>query len=860
MGLPQPLLRCVLWAAIFTGITAQTPNFLAVAPRIIHVGVEESVGVQFEWPSGSSPPAGDIQVKLYLRNQLNMAKCSEQKTVILNRANNYIKIEKLQITFLQATTCKLDTTKVNRYVQLAVESSVLGDKKRAVSIPVSYQRGYLFIQTDKSIYTPKEKVLPNFEVKIIPDIPYFLISKNELRFRVEARYVYGEPVDGIAYVRVGIIDKDGQKSMLRGLEQQVKLKEGSMDITITKANISEKIKQPLDNLIGTNFYIAASVVEIASGALEEKELTSVKIVASPYILDLSKTKKYYIPSTPVYIVAEVSHADGSPAKGVDVRFTGLNEKVETIKSNDNGVATIHHNLNQDPKSLELTVSAGTSEGSVVETLHLLPYSSATKSFLHMSVPYQVLSPGESVMVTLKVVSAKENDVKKIYYMVLSKGQIISINYISKTDYINLPIPVTSSMVPSFRIVAYYHLHSEIVANSAWVDVTDECEGKLTLSHKVKDYIEPGASFDLDMVTDDNALVSLSAVDTAVYILNSKNKLTLGKMFKAMNLYDLGCSPGGGKDYKNVFMDAGLAFVSKDEYSNLNGFSCKVSQRKKRNIEFSLLTQQKVNSYPTRELQRCCGDGMTLLPRKMKRTCVQRAVRIPSQSCKEAFRTCCDYAEKLRLEITLKKRKTQGLGRTQEVGQDDEDDFADENDIQYRTYFPESWLFKTVNVDKKESIHLNIPDSITTWEIQGIGMSARKGFCIAEPVKLKVFKPFHIHLRVPYSIKRFEQMEIRPVLYNYNDKQLKVRVYMEQAESICSPAKDIEGSDGIRLTLPANSATAVSFPVVPIGKSSPVITIVALGQNGITDSIRKPLKIVREGTQVLEEKTYIVDPK
>lgn len=49
-----------------------------------------------------------------------------------------------------------------------------------------------------------------------------------------------------------------------------------------------------------------------------------------------------------------------------------------------------------------------------------------------------------------------------------------------------------------------------------------------------------------------------------------------------------------------------------------------------------------------------------------------------------------------------------------------------------------------------------------------------GLCVATPAQLRVFREFHLHLRLPLSVRRFEQLELRPVLYNYLDKNLTVR--------------------------------------------------------------------------------------
>ena len=49
-----------------------------------------------------------------------------------------------------------------------------------------------------------------------------------------------------------------------------------------------------------------------------------------------------------------------------------------------------------------------------------------------------------------------------------------------------------------------------------------------------------------------------------------------------------------------------------------------------------------------------------------------------------------------------------------------------------------------------------------------------GLCVATPARLRVFREFHMHLRLPVSVRRFEQLELRPVLYNYLDSDLTVR--------------------------------------------------------------------------------------
>ena len=69
--------------------------------------------------------------------------------------------------------------------------------------------------------------------------------------------------------------------------------------------------------------------------------------------------------------------------------------------------------------------------------------------------------------------------------VLSKGRIVHAKHQSKSDHTIATIDVTSEMLPSFRILAFYLLprgtgqDPELVADSVWVDVNDRCMGTVS---------------------------------------------------------------------------------------------------------------------------------------------------------------------------------------------------------------------------------------------------------------------------------------------------------------------------------------------------------------------------------------------
>ncbi|XP_008562717.1 PREDICTED: putative protein C3P1, partial [Galeopterus variegatus] len=112
----------------------------------------------------------------------------------------------------------------------------------------------------------------------------------------------------------------------------------------------------------------------------------------------------------------------------------------------------------------------------------------------------------------------------------------------------------------------------------------------------------------------------------------------------------------------------------------------------------------------------------------------------------------------------------------------------------RTWFPESWLWKKFTLPKSESgishypISVNVPDSITTWQFVAVSLKTGKGLCISDPFELTVMKSFFVDLKLPSSVVRNEQIQIQAVLYNFRDRQVKVRVEFPHKEPLCSASK------------------------------------------------------------------------
>ncbi|KAI7801069.1 complement C4-1 [Triplophysa rosa] len=839
------------------------------------------------------------------------------------------------------------------YVQLVAESKdAFSNGRRMVSIFVSRKRGYIFIQTDKPIYNPGEKVryriftlnnvmlpmkdtihvkitnskglivynhmmgsqeileksitipdmevaghwkifvsfenspeyettsefeireyvLPSFEVQIEAPQPYHTLKSTSFPFNISARYTYGKGVNGVAYIRFGLLDEKGNRTYLQGTEKQTEVVDGTAQtevLTVELRNASER--NDIRYMEGYYLYIAVSVLEKASGNLEEAESSSVKIVTSPYVIDLSKTKQHFTPGGMFSVVATATYPNGNRVPylkfkaTVQVTIQGSTEKIlnEEGLGNDMGDISMSFQIPPLAKTLFITVFAEGSEQEVILSdakMTVNAVEDVEGRYLSLEVEHQILQPGQDLKTILRDITPPNAARPTFFYLlVLSKGRIVRVERVQRTEITTTNVRFTEDLVPAFRLIAYYFIdlpnRQKIVADSVWVDVKDVCKGKVEILSL--DTMKPARQFELLVKTDPNSRVALAAVDSAVYILN-KNKLSPQKMFEYMNSYDLACSVGGGENSSAVLQGAGLTFICNCDLATPKPreHKCFAKRRNRRAaVDYVAEYNALVNSYKNQE-RMCCFDGIR--PSKVRKTCNERVRNVKhSVSCRAAFEKCCKEAEERRKRERLDRLKN-SLGRAIANDNTLEETMVNVDAIHLRSYFPQSWMWTVVESDNSGTVrHRAVaPDSITTWEVQAVGISPTKGFCIAEPKPLRVFQDFFVSVILPYSVKRNEQLQVKAVAYNYKPDSLQIKVKMDKADGLCS----VGGSDVEQLvTVPGNSALAVYFTVVPLVIGNIPITVLAYGSPTARDRVRKELRVEEEGQIVFIDKEFNIYP-
>uniref|UniRef100_A0AAR2K8X8 Anaphylatoxin-like domain-containing protein n=1 Tax=Pygocentrus nattereri TaxID=42514 RepID=A0AAR2K8X8_PYGNA len=885
----------LLWitAALLSSplLTLCQPLNILSAPNILRVGNSENVFVEAQDYAG-----GPLNVRIVVKNHPQKNRELASESVVLSAASNYQALAAIKIPENKEVFNSGPLGKQYVYLQAHFPSGVLEKE-----VLVSFQSGYIFIQTDKSIYTPnstgivlvretflskqgtltmkyeipeiaspgiwtvaarykyapqknftaefevKEYVLPTFEVTLNPSKSFFYIDDDRLQVDITAKYLFGNKVEGSAFVVFGVMQGDSRTSLPASLRRE----NVTGRATLTKEMI-QKTFPDIKQLIGNSLYISVSVLTETGSEMVEAQRRGIYIVTSPYTIYFKRTPKFFKPGMPFDVMVYVTNPDQTPAENVDVVVSPGGGQSRTKV---NGMAKVTVNTHAGAKTLEIKVKTNDpgipNNRQDEKQMTALVYTTkgGSSNYLHIGIDVEELKVGDNMKVSLHFVRSDGVKNQDFTYLILSKGLIVQANRFKRQGHslVTLSVPVTKDMLPSFRVVAYYHVgSSEVVADSVWVDVKDTCMGKLRVEVKEpKKSYEPGERFGLKITGDSAATVGLVAVDKGVFVLN-KNRLTQEKIWDIIEKEDTGCTAGSGKDSMGVFYDAGLLFQS----DKAGGTGSRTSTFCPCHPSTDLSTFCPVGNYRG-DQKKCCADG--LRPNKLGYTCERRATFIiDGQECIQAFLTCCKEIQKVKNKNVEEQML---LARSEE-----EEGYTSADEITSRTQFPESWLWEdrvlpgcqrgqcaitTLNMD-----NIQLKDSITTWQILAISLSQTHGICVADPYEMVVKKDFFLDLKLPYSAVRNEQLEIKAVLHNFSNKNQKVRVDFIGTENVCSAASK-KGRYRTIVNVGAQSSRSVSYIIVPMELGNHSIEVkAAVYESTLTDGVRKTLKVVVSVSQEL----------
>ncbi|GCB75322.1 hypothetical protein scyTo_0016409, partial [Scyliorhinus torazame] len=375
----------------------------------------------------------------------------------------------------------------------------------------------------------KEYVLPSFEVTLKTEKAFFYVGDVKLDVSIIARFTYGKPVQGRAFVLFGIM-KDGEKIGIPSSLQSVAITDGEGVAFLT----SEALKTRFPNIreyVGCSFYVTANVITNTGSDMVEAEKSGIKIVTTPYTILFRKTSKYYKPGMPFTLMVQVTNPDGSPATGIPVI---VNSREGSLRTQADGTARLTINTDGQQQNLQIKVETNavninkSQQGSAQMVAEQYRTQDGSGNYLHISI-----EPTETELPVQFIIGAD----------LATRDQIKYFTYM-------------------------------LVVSAA----------KEQDKHRI---YKPADSFELKLTGDSGAAVGLVAVDKAVFALNNKNKLTQSKIWNVVEKDDIGCTPGSGSDVLGVFSGAGLTFVTSTDIKTATRTELKCKQpmkRKRRSTE------------------------------------------------------------------------------------------------------------------------------------------------------------------------------------------------------------------------------------------------------------------------------------
>ncbi|KYO23447.1 hypothetical protein Y1Q_0005805 [Alligator mississippiensis] len=932
---------------------SQEKTYVVSAPKILHVGASEKVVIQaFGYKN-------EFSVNIAIKSYPDKQTVYSSGRVSLSSANKFQGSVTLMI---QPKDLPGPGSSVHVYLEA---SSVHFAREK--KMPVTYDNGYLFIQTDKPIYTPdqsvkvrvyslnqelkpaqretvltfvdpegvkvdiieendftgivsfpdfkipsnpkygtwkieakykksftttaftkfevKEYAMPSFSVSIEPEYNFISFEKFEkFKITIQASYFYNKVVAWAdVFVRFGIIEAN-EKTMMPKAMHVAEMTNGVAEINFNSRNAVRDIgRQSLEELNGAYLYIAATVLESDGGHSEEAEFFGVKFVLSPYKLNLVATPLFVKPGLPFSIKVQVKDTLSQPVGNLPVTLTAnvVNEQMDSTHlvqegsesgrrqtSRTDGTALFIVNIPSDSKTLEFQVKTAdpslSEENQATERYEATAYSSLSKSYLYIdwASNHKMLHVGDHININ---VHPSSHYIHKIYYysyLILSKGKIISFGTqarINDTDYEHVSFQLTQDMVPSARLLVYYIVTgentAELVADSVWLNVEQKCGNSLEikLSSRQESY-KPGKNIPFYMKTQFSSFVTLSSMDKAIYGVAGTRKRSMERVMLELEKSDLGCGAGGGQNNVNVFRLAGLTFLTNanaDDSKEADEI-CAAIVRSKR-FDFKEEIKKRASRYVLEAVRQCCMDGVRAYP--VSETCAERTKRVQGgPKCLYAFQDCCEYANQLRQQ---EPNKVLMLARKQFEA------FLDLVKPEVRSYFPESWLWEVHQVPQgSKSLPVTLPDSLTTWEIQGVSISD-KGICVADPLEVQVFKDVFLSMHIPYSVVRGEQIKLKGSVYNYGTSTLKFCVKVAAGEGICLFGESSTGLQRMRnckfSNIESSSVSSVTIRLLPLELGLHTINF-TLYTGRDSEILVKTLRVVPEGIKKELNAGFTLDPK
>ncbi|XP_073659117.1 C3 and PZP-like alpha-2-macroglobulin domain-containing protein 8 isoform X8 [Tursiops truncatus] len=626
---------------------------------------------------------------------------------------------------------------------------------------------FVFVEMQGHVYNKsfevQKYVLPKFELLIDP--PRYIQDLDTCETgTVRARYTFGKPVSGTLTINmtvngVGYYSQEVGRPILRTTKIH-----GSQDFNIcVKDMILADVPEHFRGTVSI-WAMVTSTDGSQQVAFDDSTPVQRQLVDVRYSKD---TRKQFKPGLSYVGKVELSYPDGSPAEGVTVQIRAEltpKDNIYTTESVSRG-GLVGFEIPSIPVSaqhvwLETKVTAlgGKLVGAqyLPSYLSLSSWYSPSQCYLQLQPPSLPLQVGEDAHFPVKSTCPCNFT---LYYEVAARGNIvlsgqqpahitqqrskraapekpIRLTHLSETEpspapaaevsvcVTSLRLTVTPSMVPLGRLLAFYvRENGEGVADSLQFAVETFFENQVSLTYSANE-TQPGEVVDLRVRAARGSCVCVAAVDKSIYLLRSGFRLTPTQVFRELEDYDVSDAFGVSRE-DGPFWWAGL-----------------MARRRRRSSIFLWpwgVTKDSGFAFAETGLV-VMTDLVSLNHRQDGGLYTDEAV--------PAFQP---HTGSLMAAVSSRQ--------------------PPRAEKKKRTYFPETWIWHCLNISDpsgEDTLSVQVPDSITSWVGEAVGLSAERGLGIAEPTLLKTFKPFFVDFTLPPNVVRGEQAKIPLSIYNYMD--------------------------------------------------------------------------------------------
>uniref|UniRef100_A0ABI7YIM6 CD109 molecule n=1 Tax=Felis catus TaxID=9685 RepID=A0ABI7YIM6_FELCA len=782
-------LVCV-WTVVLAA--APGPRFLVTAPGVIRPGGNVTVGVELLEHSPSQ-----VTVKA------EVIKMAANLTVSVLEAEGVFE----KGSFKTLTLPSLPLNSADGIYELRVTGRAQDEILFSNSTRLSFEtkRMTVFIQTDKSLYKPKQEV--KFRVVtlfsdfkpyktslniLIKDpksnlIQQWLSEQSDLGIVSKTFQLSSHPILGDWSIQVQVNDQTYYQSfqvseyVLPKFEVTLQtplycsLNSKSLNGTVTaKYTYGKPVKGdvtltflPLSfwgrkKNITKNFKINGS----ANFSFNDEEMKKV--------MDFSEgfSEYMYLSSPgPVEILATVTES-----------LTGISRNASSnvfFKQHDYIIEFFDYATVLKP-SLNFTATASFLNSVSSMAVHGM-FKSPSKAYIQLKTRDENIKVGSPFEL---VVSGNKPLRKELSYMVISRGQLVAVGKQNSTAFSLTP---ENSWAPKACIIVYYiEDDGEIINDVLKIPVQLVFKNKIKLFWS-KTHAAPSEKVSLRIsVTQPDSIVGVVAVDKSVNLMNASNDITMENVVHELELYNTGY-------YLGMFMNSFAVFQE-------------------------------------------CGLWVLTDANLMK-----------------------DYIDGVYDSVELAERFVE----ENEGYLVDFHDFSSVSDPRVRKHFPETWIWLDTNMGSKiyQDFEVTVPDSITSWVATAFVISEDLGLGLTRtPVELQAFQPFFIFLNLPYSVIRGEEFALEVTIFNYLKDATEVQVIIEKSDKfdILMALNEINATGHQQTILvPSEDGATVVFPVKPTHLGEIPITVTAISP-AASDAVTQRILVKAEGIEKLYSQSILLD--